>query len=1006
MLSFNFMKKNKQILCAIFVAALILIVFSASGAITGNRNNDSRKSESAAAPLYTSFRDISGITDKEIAAIETFQKEHRSFVYGMNPSTEAFVTDDGSIGGYSALFCGWLSQLFDMPFKPVIHEWGDLLAKMETGEVDFTGEMTATEERRKIYFMTDVIAERSVKAFRLAGSRPISEITHSRPVRCCFFRGTTTINDVTSRLKYEYEIIEVDSYDAVYLKLKNYEADVYFNESCAEAAFDIYDDVINEDFLPVIYSPVSLTTRNAVLEPIISVVQKALQGNTISHLTALYNLGYQDYKKHKLRLQLNEKEQAYIQNNPIVLFAAEHDNYPLSFYNAHDAMWEGIAFDLLREIEGLTGLSFKVANENDAEWPVLLQMLEEGKVSFISELIRSEDRKKYFIWPNTAITTDSSALLSKSECPNIKVNEILHTSVGLTEGTAQTEIFENWFPNHMKTIMYEGIDDAFNAMDRGEVDMVMSSQNQFLILANYRELAGFKINVAFDNPYESTFGFNRNETTLCSIMDKALVLSDRKGISGQWLRKTYDYRIKVVEARLPWLIGTSVLSLSILILLILFSIKNRRTGKQLERLVVERTKELTLQTTRLQMMEEESRNASGAKSQFIANMSHEMRTPMNVVVGLTDLMLEEEEPVNVKENLKKINTAGNTLLGLINDVLDISKIEAGKLELMPIQYDVASLLNDIITLNIIRIEDKPITFQLDIDEKLPCALYGDDLRVKQVANNLLSNAFKYTRKGAVTLGIRCEWESDENVWVSMYVSDTGIGIRPEDMGKLFSDYNQVDTRVNRKVEGTGLGLSITKKLVELMDGEVSVESEYGVGTTFRLRIRQCLVDDKTIGSETAENLRGFRYADNRKLIHEKLKRPTLSYARVLVVDDMQTNLDVAMGMLRKYKIQVDCVLSGLDAIERMTAGEPVYDAIFMDHMMPEIDGIEATKQIRALGTKYAQATPIIALTANAIAGNEQMFLDNGFQAFLTKPISIMNLDSIIQRWVRDKSREQ
>ena len=398
--------------------------------------------------------------------------------------------------------------------------------------------------------------------------------------------------------------------------------------------------------------------------------------------------------------------------------------------------------------------------------------------------------------------------------------------------------------------------------------------------------------------------------------------------------------------------------------------------------------------------------ANRAKSAFLANMSHEMRSPMNVVVGLTDLMLEEDDPsVNLKDNLEKINTAGNTLLGLINDVLDISKIEAGKLELIPAEYEVPSLLNDIITLNMIRTENKPVVFRLDINENLPYNLYGDDLRVKQIINNLLSNAFKYTQKGTVTLGINCEREGAENVRMSVWVSDTGIGIPEGDLKKLFTDYNQVDVQANRQIGGTGLGLSITKMLVENMNGEISVESEYNKGSTFRLHIIQKFVSDKGIGAEMAENLRSFQYPDKKKHAYEKFVRSDLSYANVLVVDDMPNNLDVAKALLGKYKMRVDCVTNGQDAIDRIEAGEPVYDAIFMDHMMPGMDGVEATGKIRAIGTKYAVKIPIIALTANAIAGNEQMFLSNDFQGFLAKPINIMNLDSIVQRWVRDKSRE-
>jgi CheY-like chemotaxis protein len=355
---------------------------------------------------------------------------------------------------------------------------------------------------------------------------------------------------------------------------------------------------------------------------------------------------------------------------------------------------------------------------------------------------------------------------------------------------------------------------------------------------------------------------------------------------------------------------------------------------------------------------------------------------------------------------------------LINDVLDITNVEAGVLKLMPVQYDVASLLNDIITINIIRIGERPITFRLDISEEVPCSLYGDDLRVKQILNNLLSNAFKYTKEGTVTLSVKCRPEDAQEsarpadspapqpVWISFSISDTGMGIRKEDIAKLFSDYNQVDTRANREIEGSGFGLSITKKFVELMGGEISVESEYGKGSTFHTRIPQGFVTDQAMGRETAERLCGLHYSDGMKQKQRKLTRPDLSYARVLVVDDFQTNLDVAAGMLRKYKMQVDCVTSGRESVDLIAAGKPVYDAIYMDHMMPGIDGMKAKKMIRALDTVYSYNIPIIALTANVVAGNEQIFLDNGFDAYLPKPFNVMSLDSIIQRWVRDKEKEK
>ncbi|MDR1307130.1 MAG: response regulator, partial [Treponema sp.] len=405
-------------------------------------------------------------------------------------------------------------------------------------------------------------------------------------------------------------------------------------------------------------------------------------------------------------------------------------------------------------------------------------------------------------------------------------------------------------------------------------------------------------------------------------------------------------------------------------------------------------------------------SASEAKSHFLANMSHEMRTPLNAIIGFAELELGKEKedealyPADTRESLEKIYSSGVTLLGLINDILDISKIESGKFELVPVDYDMPSLLNDTVVLNIVRIGSKPIVFRLDIDENLPARLFGDELRIKQIFNNLLSNAFKYTKEGEVVLRIRCERDS-AGVWMNCSVSDTGMGIKEEDAGKLFGEYNQVDTKSNRHIEGTGLGLAITKRMVGMMNGTISVASEYGKGTTFTLRILQGFISDTVIGKELAENLMEFRYIMARQDRNKQLLRSRIPYAKVLVVDDVATNLDLARGIMKPYGMTVDCVTSGRAAIELVRKSETRYNAIFMDHMMPGMDGLEAVRIIRnEIDSDYARSVPIVALTANAIVGNEKLFLNNGFQDFLTKPIDIMKMNDAINRWVRDKKLEK
>jgi len=399
--------------------------------------------------------------------------------------------------------------------------------------------------------------------------------------------------------------------------------------------------------------------------------------------------------------------------------------------------------------------------------------------------------------------------------------------------------------------------------------------------------------------------------------------------------------------------------------------------------------------------------ASNSKTQFLANMSHEIRTPLNVIIGLSEMELANTRlRGDAFENIEKIYSAGATMLGIINDLLDISRIEAGKLMLTPVVYNVPNMINDTIQLNIVRLGEKPVQFNLSVNEDIPVKLKGDELKVKQIFSNLLSNAFKYTEAGSVEWGVRCEREGDR-VKITSTIRDTGIGIHREDHGKLFKDYSQVNVKTNYYVEGTGLGLSITKKLVELMDGAITLESTYLKGSSFTVEFFQEVAGDEVIGKDTATNLSQFRYSAQRHLQNQKLTWANMSYATVLVVDDILSNLDIAAKMLKPYKINVDTAMSGREAIELVRAENVRYDAIFMDHVMPGLNGMQTVKAIRnEIDSEYAKNVPIVALTANVLTGNDSLYLDNGFQAFLSKPIDVLRLDQVLDQWVRNREKEK
>ncbi|MDR0302150.1 MAG: response regulator [Treponema sp.] len=391
------------------------------------------------------------------------------------------------------------------------------------------------------------------------------------------------------------------------------------------------------------------------------------------------------------------------------------------------------------------------------------------------------------------------------------------------------------------------------------------------------------------------------------------------------------------------------------------------------------------------------------KSDFLATMSHEIRTPMNTIMGITEMQLHEEWlSKNTREAFDRIHYSGDLLLSIINDLLDLSKIEAGKLEIKPVRYEVASLIDEIIQLNRLRFASSPLEFKLRVGENVPETLIGDELRIKQVLNNLLSNAFKYTDKGEVELSVTADTEEDGNVTLVFAVRDTGQGMSAEQVSMLFDRFIRFNMEKNRTIEGTGLGMSITYSLVNMMNGSINVESQLEKGSTFTVIFPQKL-NGKADGShavisrEMVENLAKKRVVSSVQVKKARIIRKYMPYGSVLVVDDTEANLYVAKLLMSPYGLKIDTADSGYEAIDKIKNGN-VYDVVFMDHMMPVIDGIEAVKIIREL--QYLH--PIIALTANAIVGQADIFLENGFDDFISKPIDMRLMDVMLNKYIHDK----
>ncbi len=395
---------------------------------------------------------------------------------------------------------------------------------------------------------------------------------------------------------------------------------------------------------------------------------------------------------------------------------------------------------------------------------------------------------------------------------------------------------------------------------------------------------------------------------------------------------------------------------------------------------------------RMSTMEEsntELERATRMKSDFLANMSHEIRTPMNAVIGMAEMALREPLPPKVEDYLRQIQSSGRNLLNIINDILDFSKIEAGKMEIMPAPYEPAKEIEDIVNVLRMRIGDKGIDLFVDVDKKLPRLLEGDAMRIRQILLNLAGNAIKFTKEGCVCIKVECNKTSDEEVDITYHVTDTGMGIRQEDMDKLFNNFEQVDSKRNREVEGTGLGLPISKRLCEAMNGRMEVTSEYGKGSDFFFVIPQKILDPATV----TEDEREVHKTEAGSVYMPDFTAPD---ARILVVDDNSVNLMIARGLLEPVKAEVVGVDSGRKAIDILN--EEHFDLVLMDHMMPIMDGVEATKIIRETVPGTADL-PIIAFTANVVEDVRDMFLREGMNGMIAKPIDVRELMDTLRRFL-------
>ncbi len=443
------------------------------------------------------------------------------------------------------------------------------------------------------------------------------------------------------------------------------------------------------------------------------------------------------------------------------------------------------------------------------------------------------------------------------------------------------------------------------------------------------------------------------------------------------------------EVRKQLFVNIIIFTLVILSIGIFYFVASRNEksyAKKMEEMKLEEQK--ASYERRVLEIEKDAANASNkAKSDFLANMSHEIRTPMNAIIGMDEMILRTSPGEPIRKYALDIKSAGKTLLSIINDILDFSKIESGKMELVPVEYGVASVMNDVVNMTMKKAQDKGLEYKLNVSQDIPSVMYGDEIRIRQIMLNLINNAIKYTHEGSVSIDVSYEKTTG---MLKIIVSDTGIGIKEEDLDKLFGSFQRLEENKNRNIEGTGLGLNITRRLVNMMDGSVDVDSRYGEGTTFTATMKQTVVNMKPVG-DFSQNL--LRMQENTEGYKPALVAPN---ARILIVDDNDMNLEVIAGLLEDTKTKVRTVGSGQECIDILRENQ--FDLIFLDQMMPGMSGVQTLEVIKK--EHLADDIPIIALTADAIVGARENYIKEGFYDYLSKPVMYDALEEVLLKHLK------
>ena len=535
------------------------------------------------------YQDIPGVTEEEISAIEALKKSRDSLSYGILLGTEFFILPDGSPAGFTKIFCEFLTDLFGISFIPELYEWDKLMDGLESQELDFTGELTPTEERMQKYGMSLPIADRSLRIFTQRDSGKFRIESDIEGLTLGFLDGSITEDSIRKTYHtLSFNSVNVASYPVAAMMIANGGIDVFVGEAVSDPAFEEYDFIHSQIFFPMLYEAISLTTANSGLIPIISVVNKYLLAGGFRKLDEFYKDGDFEYAKYKLYKSFTSEERVLIddlrQRGQPVTIALENDNYPVCFYNEKEKQFQGIVPDILAEISKLTDIQFMAAIEKDATWPEIFGKMRTGEIQMISQLLYSEARKDHFIWSAVPYAHSYYAIMSRSDYPNLAGHQIMQAKVGVLRNSAYEDMYYELFSDRSNLMEYDTREACLDALERGEVDLLMASEYMLLTQIHYHEKPDFKINIKLNAPLNSNFGFHKDENILCSIIDKTQRYVQTDIIEISWTSRVFDYAKKFAEEIAVFLTGSVTILLLLLFITIFLLARNLKLSKRLKQI--------------------------------------------------------------------------------------------------------------------------------------------------------------------------------------------------------------------------------------------------------------------------------------------------------------------------------------------------------------------------------------------------------------------------------------